>query len=129
MLLYPFRTRPKYVGLALILLAAGCGTLFNSSTKGIAMSSTPDKAEVFVDGNRMGTTPLTLELDNQENHAIVFKKEGYKDVTCDIKTKVGAGYVVLDILGGLIPVVIDAATGEWESLGKETCNVTLPSEA
>lgn len=113
--------------LAALLIVAGCGTLFNSSTKNVAMSSEPTGAEVFIDGNRMGTTPITLELDNQENHAVVFRKEGHQDVTCDIKTKVGAGYVILDILGGLVPVIIDAATGEWESLDKETCNVNLPS--
>lgn len=111
-----------------LLFAAGCGTLFNSSTKAVAMSSEPSEAEVYIDGNRMGTTPITLELDNQENHAVVFRKDGYQDVTCDIKTKVGAGYVILDILGGLIPVIIDAATGEWESLDTKTCNVNLPSE-
>lgn len=113
--------------LAALLFVAGCGTLFNSSTKNVAMSSEPTGAEVLVDGNRMGTTPITLELDNQENHAVVFRKEGYQDVTCAIKTKVGAGYVILDILGGLVPVIIDAATGEWESLDKEVCNMNLPS--
>lgn len=115
------------VAFAILVLAVGCGTLFNSSTKAVAMSSTPNEAEIFIDGNRMGTTPVTLELDNQENHAVVFRKDGYQDVTCDIKTSVGAGYVILDILGGLVPIIIDAATGEWESLDTEVCNVNLPS--
>lgn len=111
---------------AMLLFIVGCGTLFNSSTKAVDMSSTPNEADVFIDDNRMGTTPVTLELDNQENHLITFRKDGHQDVTCDIKTTVGAGYVVLDILGGLVPVIIDAATGEWESLDTETCNVNLP---
>lgn len=129
MRVYPDKVGPKAVAFVILAVAAGCGTLFNSSTKAVSMSSTPTEAEVFIDGNRMGVTPVTLELDNQENHAVVFRKDGYEDVTCDIQTTVGAGYVILDILGGLVPVIIDAATGEWESLDSEVCNVNLPEEA
>lgn len=111
---------------ALFLAIPGCGTLFNSGQKSVSMSSQPSQAEVFVDGSRMGETPITLELDNQSKHTVTFKKEGYQEVTCQIPTSVGAGYVVLDILGGLVPVIIDAATGKWKSLSKETCNVNLP---
>lgn len=90
------------------------------------MSSQPSQAEVYLDGNRMGTTPITLDLDNQAKHTVTFKKEGYQEVTCNIGTSVGAGYVVLDILGGLVPIIIDAATGKWKSLDQGACNVNLP---
>lgn len=105
---------------------SGCGTLFNSGQEDVAMSSEPNEAEVFVDGSRVGQTPVTLELDNQATHTVTFRKEGYQEATCQIGTSVGAGYVVLDVLGGLVPVIIDAATGKWKSMDKGSCNVTLP---
>jgi len=32
---------------------------------------------------------------------------------------------VLDILGGLIPIVIDAATGDWNKLDQDSVNAAL----
>jgi len=42
---------------------------------------------------------------------------------------VRAGIVVLDILVGLVPVIIDAATGAWNSLSPNMVNVTLTKTA
>lgn len=106
---------------------AGCATLFNSGTKSVAMGSNPSAAEVWIDNVNRGTTPITLELNNHESHTVLFRKEGYQDVACELTASVGAGWVILDILGGLLPVIIDAATGEWKGIDQGTCNVNLPS--
>ena len=48
----------------LCLVAAAttaCGTLFNSKIKTIDMTSSPTQAEVWIDGNMRGMTPLSLE--------------------------------------------------------------------
>ena len=42
------------------------------------------------------------------------------------RATVGASWVILDVLGGLVPIIIDAATGKWNSLDRETCNINLP---
>ena len=42
-----------------------------------------------------------------------------------VSKKVGAGYVVLDVLGGLLPVIIDAATGSWYVLSTNTVHGML----
>lgn len=110
---------------AFLLTLVSCGTLFNSNQKSVAMGSEPSEAEVFINGSRVGVTPITIELDNQSSHTVTFRKDGYREATCQIDTSVGAGYVVLDVLGGLVPVIVDAATGQWKSLDRETCNVTL----
>lgn len=121
----------KAVGLCMLVsvAAVACGTLFNQSEKTVSMSSEPSEAEVWVDGNRMGMTPVTLELDNFESHTVTFRKEGYREVTCELNSSAKAGWIVLDVLGGLIPVIVDAATGEWSGISDDTCNVTLPSES
>ena len=58
-------------------------------------------------------------------HNHIFRKEGHQDAVCELKASVGAGWVILDILGGLLPVIVDAATGAWKSLDAQTCNVSL----
>ena len=110
------------------IVTAGCGTLFNSKIKTISMSSNPTQAEVWIDGTMRGTTPLSLELDNQRSHTVVFKKEGHADVACELRSNTGAGWIILDILGGLLPVIIDAATGDWNGIGQDVCNVNLPAD-
>ena len=92
------------------------------------MNSNPSGAEVWIDGNRAGTTPVSITLDHKHEHVVVFIMDGYHEVSCRLNRKVGAGWVVLDVLFGLIPVVVDAATGSWHSLDGDVCNVTLRRE-
>lgn len=109
------------------LAVTACGTLFNAKTKTVSMSTQPSEAEVWVDGEMRGVTPITLQLDNQESHTVVFRKAGHREVTCELKSSAKAGWIILDVLGGLLPVIIDAATGNWNGISEDICNVNLPA--
>ena len=120
----------RFVPTILLLLAtAGCATLFNDSTKPVAMGSTPAGAEVWINNVKRGTTPFSIDLGNHGNHTIIFRREGHEDAVCELKASVGAGWVILDFLGGIIPIVVDAVTGAWKSLDAQTCNVSLLKKA
>jgi PEGA domain len=112
-------------GLVLAANTVACAALFNAKTHPIQMNSNPAGAEVWVDGNRVGTTPTSVDLSIKEEHTVTFKMADHKDVTCLVNRKVGVGWVVLDVLGGLVPVIIDAATGSWYELDKNACNGDL----
>ncbi len=71
-----------------------------------------------------GTTPFSLDLNNHTSHTVVFRQRDIQEVTCQLTTSVGAGWVILDVLVGLI---VDAATGKWNSLDQGVCNVVLPA--
>lgn len=109
-----------------VLADASCATLFNSSTKTVSMASNPNEAEIWIDGVQRGMTPMSIDLNNHQSHTVVFRKEGFSDVACELTRKVGVGWVVLDVLGGLLPVLIDAATGAWWGIDQGVCNVVLP---
>ncbi len=111
---------------ALALAGTACATLFESEVRPVSVLSEPEGAEVLVDGVRMGMTPVVIELLNQRSHVITLRKDGYKDVTCRLYATVAAHWVILDILGGLIPVIVDAATGKWKTLDSDHCGVILP---
>ncbi|MBI4546130.1 MAG: PEGA domain-containing protein [Gemmatimonadetes bacterium] len=115
-------------GLALILMAAaGCAALFNSKTDPVAIQSMPSDADIYIDGNLRGRTPITLELQAKKTYTIVFKKPGYRDQAFELTNTVGVKWVILDVLGGLVPVIVDAATGSWYELDTKVVNVTLTS--
>ena len=35
--------------------------------------------------------------------------------------------MILDVLGGLLPVIVDAATGAWKGIEQGACDVNLPA--
>ena len=109
----------------LTIFITGCATLFAPNTRTLAVSSDPHGAEVYVNGFKMGTTPVELNLKADKSYAIEFRKEGYNSVTRIVNTKVGAGWVVLDILGGGIPIIVDAVTGAWNQLDQDAVNAAL----
>ena len=109
----------------LVVVSTGCAAIFGSKQKDFNLQSTPEAADVFLDDNRIGTTPVKVKLSNQKEHTFVFKKEGYKDASCTLSKGTGAGWVILDILGGIVPVVVDAATGSWSQTKGKGCTGTL----
>ncbi len=109
----------------LTVLVTGCATLFGPKTHPLAISSEPHGAEVYVNGFKMGNTPVELSLKADKSYNIEFRKEGYESVTRIVNTKVGAGWVILDVLAGLVPVIIDATTGAWNQLDQDAVNASL----
>jgi hypothetical protein len=107
------------------LTTSGCATLFGSGPTRVDLRSDTPGADVYVDGSHRGKTPLTLALDNKKPVTVTFKMAGRRDQTVNLRTKVRPAFVVLDVIGGLVPVIVDAATGEWKRLDPKTVNVTM----
>lgn len=55
----------------------------------IMVTSLPDKANVFLDNNPVGETPLLLKQVSQSDHDLKVTKDGYKDKSLKIKTASG----------------------------------------
>ncbi|MFA5038213.1 MAG: PEGA domain-containing protein [Candidatus Omnitrophota bacterium] len=109
----------------LFITLPGCATLFKQKTRTVDFDSDPQGADIYINGNRMGKTPLPIQLSNLKSATVTFKKAGFEDKTYIINTKVGGGWVVLDILGGFIPVIIDACTENWYNLDTDAVKVLL----
>ena len=112
----------------LIFVFNGCATIFKGSTDTVSYSSDPSGAKVYVNGQLMGTTPFQLEMKSNQTYTIEFRKEGYENRTVVLNNSVGAGWIVLDVLFGLIPIIVDAATGNWYSLDQSHVNAALEAQ-
>lgn len=104
---------------------AGCATIFKGSTEPVNFGSTPAGAEVYLNGIQMGTTPFKLQLKSNQTYFIEFRKDGYINRTVVLNSSLSPGYLILDILFGLIPVAVDAATGAWMSFDQNFVGVPL----
>jgi len=107
---------------------SSCATLFHGSTDGVNFSSDPSGAKVYVNGDLLGRTPFALDLKSNKTYTLEFKKDGYETKSVVLNSSVGGGWVVLDVVGGLLPVIVDAATGDWYSLNQDHVNAVLEQQ-
>ena len=121
--------RGSWAVLALVIVLGGCGALFNNGPAKVMFTSQPSEAEVWIDGNRFGTTPLVVDLSKKKSYTVSFRKDGFDEQVRTLNNKVSPTYVVLDILGGLVPVIVDAATGAWYVLEADNVQATLPARS
>ena len=113
---------------AFVFMSSSCALIFKGTSEEVRFGSDPQRAEVWVNGTKMGETPISLRLESKKTYTIEFKMEGFKTVTKSITNHVGAGWIVLDILAGLVPVIIDAATGAWYSLDQKNVDAVLEKQ-
>lgn len=106
----------------------GCATLFKGSMEEVSFSSEPSGASIYVNGQYLGVAPMMAMLESKKSYNVEFRLDGYRTKTTVIANSVGAAWVILDILGGLIPVIIDAATGAWMGLSNTTIAAALEKE-
>ena len=117
----------SFASLALLGLCS-CGTLFNNGKTNVSFSSDPRGAMVTVDGVERGRTPMSLAMD-KEPFSVEFSLAGYRPAVRSVDTKVGVGFVLLDIFPGFyfgfIPLVVDLVTGDWNYLDEDAVHVRL----
>jgi len=66
------------------LMASGCATVISGTTQTLTFNSEPSGAEVYLDGARVGTTPVSLSVKKNKKDSVMIQKEGYKAVSRDI---------------------------------------------
>ncbi len=104
-----------------------CGALFMGTTQTVSIKSFPQGSTIEVDGTT-DLTPAMIELQRNNSYVVTISKEGYETQQVKIGQKVNVGIVVLDILGGLVPLIIDAAMGTWNNLEPKEITVNLTSK-
>ena len=114
-----------FLFVALSFMFTSCATIFSGNTDEVVITTSPSDALVSVNGIPRGYTPLTLELEKGASYTIKVEKEGYQDGYATISDKVGAGWVVLDVFSGLVPLIIDAVTGSWSGLEPDNISLAL----
>ena len=117
------------LGVALMLLW-GCGAMFQGSNQTVDIQSAPSGAKITGSpGIGEYTTPASVKLSRKSSYDLTFTKEGYKSAAGHIHASASFGYILLDVLfTGLVGVVVDAATGSWNTLSPAMLSVTLEKE-
>lgn len=115
----------KWIALALVVgvlpAFGGCATIMRGTGHGIGISSQPAGAQVIVDNQNLGVTPVSAKLRRKENHHVVIQLEGYQPYEIML-TRQTSGWIFGNILFGpgvLIGIAVDAISGGMYTLKPE----------
>ena len=114
-----------FVLVCIAIVLSGCATLFNEKEPAVSFMSDPSEAQVYINGANMGKTPCAIQLKTNKEYTIEFRKDGYETKTYFLTNEIGAVWIVLDVLAGFIPIIVDAATGAWYDFSEENIVVIL----
>lgn len=110
-------------GLAAFYLT-GCATVFTGTSDQISVSTEPSGAKLFLNGNDMGRTPVTVPVARSLGTTMMsVRKPGYEDKTFALQSSFNT-IAILDIF--LWPTfIIDAATGSIIKYSQTSYNIEL----
>src|SRR5689334_7004480 len=104
--------------LALCAMVGGCASVTRGTTETISISSTPAGAEAVISGLEAPmtcTTPCAVVAKRNADLSVTVQKEGYQpevvQLSKDLPAAGAAGFAGNVLLGGLIGMGVDAATG------------------
>jgi PEGA domain-containing protein len=109
----------RFLWVALCAAAlGGCASVTRGTTENISISSNPSGAEATISGLEVPTaciTPCAIVAKRSADITVTVAKPGYETeiipLTKDIPTTGGAAFAGNILLGGLIGMGVDAATG------------------
>jgi hypothetical protein len=105
-----------YLGLAATLLLQSCATIMSGKTQTMTFVSEPSGAQVSVDGNVIGTTPITTDISRKTEN-IVFQKEGLDPYSLKVKQSSNPwaygnlAFLPIFFVTPIIGIAIDNGTG------------------
>ena len=94
-----------------IFLSGCCTILLQGSKQKVTITSNEAGANVKIDGELKGVTPLSIKLKKKKIHTIEVSKEGFRQRSA-ITIQGSNPLVFLNILNGILPgMIVDLSTG------------------
>jgi uncharacterized protein YceK len=116
----------RFIALSLVAASlSGCATIMHGGSQPVGISSNPTGAQVFVDNQVMGVTPVTATLSRKDHHTVRVEMPGYAPYEMKL-TRGMSGWVWGNLIFGGIPGrAIDAITGGLYKLTPDEVNASL----
>lgn len=122
-----------------LVLVTGCATIVGDKTQLMAISSTPDKANIKIVDERgqdvyEGMTPTTVTLQKGDGtyfggktYTVTISKDGFNSTVVTINHNANGWYIFGNLVfGGLIGwFIVDPLTGAMYTLNPQSVNVGL----
>lgn len=112
-------TRKSISFAALIVLSlcfSTCATIIRGSNQKVVILSQPKVANIEIDGQDAGQTPFFSKLERRRKHVVRISLEGYEPYEITLNRKLNGWIFGNLLLGGVIGIAVDIATGSMYSL-------------
>jgi hypothetical protein len=119
------RTTKTLIAVVSCILLTNCATIIHGTRQDISFSSNPSGADVMINDQNKGLTPIVVNLERKNNYTVKIQLAGYLPYETNIVKKVDGWIVGNIIFGGIIGLVVDAATGGMYKLTPEQINGEL----
>ena len=123
----------------LTLLMTNCAAIVHGNKQVVDFSSQPTGAKVSIDGKEYGTTPTSVELkrmghfkgepSGKTEYQVKIDLEGYYPYEIKVKRTVDGWFFGNLIIGGLVGIIIDAASGSMYKLTPDQIVATMSRES
>jgi PEGA domain len=117
---------------AIVMPCLGCASVTRGTTENISIASTPAGATAEISGLEIATacvTPCVVQAKRNADITVTINKEGYETqiipLTKEIPGTGAAGFAGNILLGGLVGMGVDAATGAAQDHKPNPVIVTL----
>ena len=110
------------------LALSSCCTVVNDQHQNVMVRANVSQADIYLDGQRCGTTPRIIEADRTREHVVTVTKDGYKPYKTHLERKPSAWLLGNVVIGGIIGLVVDGCSGKWSTLTPEDVNAVLTPE-
>jgi predicted small secreted protein len=111
------------------LIFTNCATIIHGSKQDVSFASNPSKAVVTIDNVEKGVTPVTLRLTRKDHHTIQINLDGYMPYETKLTRKVDGWLAGNIVFGGLIGLIVDAASGGMYKLTPDQIQAELRSSS
>lgn len=108
------------------LTLAGCATIASGTRQSLSVTSNVDGAEVYLDGQKVGTTPF-IGVVKKNGKMLRIEKEGYRSETVVLSKSLESIFWGNIIIGGTLGSITDFASGAAYSYAPATYQVDLRS--
>lgn len=104
----------------------GCASIISGTTDQISFSSNVDPVNVYIDGLKVGETPLKVDVQKKVGlgRVVRFEKAGYKTQEFNLRNKFDA-VAVLDISSVIVSGGIDVLTGALMEYSPKTYHIEM----
>lgn len=96
---------------ALASLLTGCATIMHGTRQSVGIASNPTNANVWVDKNYAGNTPIVVEMSRKDNHIVRIELDGYQPYEATFSRQLSGWAFGNIVFGGFIGLAVDAVSG------------------
>jgi hypothetical protein len=111
----------------IVSCSPGCATIATGGgeDQAVRVSSTPKGADVFVNDELVGKTPMSIRLPRKDDHHVRIEKAGYEAYEKELRSGMNAWMFGNILLGGLIGLGVDLLSGASSGLDRTNVSPTL----